>query len=103
MDMALTTSCMVKVTATLTVGMVMAKTTYTPNFSHLGLPHGLEQGPVALGLGPGLLRHWEVLVLYQAHLDDGDNVQGPLVHAAAVVMSAGTRILGACTTVYPEL
>ena len=52
----------------------MANFTYMPNFSLLGLPLGLKQGPVALVPGP--LLHGEVLV--QAHLDHGDNVQGPL-------------------------
>ena len=71
-----------------TVGM--AKTTYTPNFSLLGLPHGLKQGPVALVPGPGPLLHGEVLV--QAHLDHGDHVRGPLGHGDNVQVPLGHGI-----------
>ena len=75
----LATSCTVNLTITF-VMVGMAKTNYMPNFSLLGLPHGLKQRPVALGPGPGPLLHGEVLV--QAHLDHGDHVRvrGPLGH-----------------------
>ena len=60
LGLSLTTSSMVKVIPTFPIAFPMAKTTYTPNFSLLGLPHGLKQGPVALGPGPGHVIHWEV-------------------------------------------
>ena len=61
-----------------------------PNFSLLGLPHGLKQRPVALGPGPGPLLHGEVLV--QAHLDHGDHVRGPLGHGDNVQVPLGHGI-----------
>ena len=73
----LATSCTVNLTITF-VMVGMAKTNYMPNFSLLGLPHGLKQRPVALGPGPGPLLHGEVLV--QADLDH----QGPLGHGIQV-------------------
>ena len=76
LDVALATSGPARVTPIMPIAFPMANFTYMPNFSLLGLPLGLKQGPVALVPGPGPLLHGEVLV--QAHLDHGDNVQGPL-------------------------
>ena len=87
--LSLTTSSTVKLTITFVV-VGMAKTNYMPNFSLLGLPHGLKQRPVALGPGPGPLLHGEVLV--QAHLDHGDHVRGPLGHGDNVQVPLGHGI-----------
>ena len=85
----LATSCTVNLTiAFATVGM--AKTNYMPDFSLLGLPHGLKQGPVALGPGPGPLPHGEARA--QAHLGHGDNVQGPLGHGVGVFRRGRDRL-----------
>ena len=92
---------MVKVIPTLPIAFPMANFTYMPNFSLLGLPLGLKQGPVALVPGPGPLLHGEVLV--QAHLDHGDNVQGPLGRGIqvqgqlAILFSASVDLASACT------
>ena len=76
--LALATSSLVRVTPTLAIAIPIVNITYIPNFSLLKLPHGLKQGPVALGPGPGPLLHGEVLV--QAEL----NHQGPLGHGIQV-------------------
>ena len=88
--LALATSSLVRVTPTLAIAIPIVNITYIPNFSLLKLPHGLKQGPVALGPGPGPLLHGEVLV--QAHLDHGDHVRGPLGHGDNVQVPLGHGI-----------
>ena len=85
LDMALDPSGPARVIPNMPIAFPEVNFTYNPNFSHLGVPHGLEEGPVALGPGPGPLCHGEVLVRVQAHLDHGDKVQGPLGHGVKVL------------------
>ena len=57
LDVALAPSGPAEVMPTMPIAFPMANFTYMPNFSLLGLPLGLKQGPVALGPGPGPLLH----------------------------------------------
>ena len=52
LDLALAPSGLARVIPTLPITFPKVNFTYNPNFSHLGVPHGLEEGPVALGPGP---------------------------------------------------
>ena len=57
LDLALAPSGLARVIPTLPITFPKVNFTYIPNSSQLGVPHGLEDGPVELGPGPVPLCH----------------------------------------------